>query len=161
MIAKQKSQAGVIVFVVVVVLALLAITAAGSPQEKTGTPEVVTDNAQTRAGGPDQNIKNNSDANDPNMQEPAPPDKGGPKTRGGGPFGCQVRVDNRTPWVIRVYVDGNYRGVVPRYGDLYGLTGNGPTTTYAVATFVNAPERTWGPRTFRCPAGGVHIWQLH
>jgi len=165
MIPKKKLL--VCLIAIIVGLGLLAIVAAGSPQEKASTKQAtkdakdVTTKAETRASGTDANIKDNSETNNPNMQEPAPPEKGGPKSRGGGPVPCHIRVDNRTPWLIRIYIDGNYRGVLPRFGDLYGLTGNGPTTAYGLATFVNAPNKSWGPQAFRCPAGGIYTWHLY
>src|SRR5580700_4493793 len=82
-----------------------------------GKKEAVTDKAKSGPQGTDSNIKNDSDKNDPKAQIAAPPNKGG-KSRGAGPYPCGVHVDNRTPWLIRIYVDGAYRGAVGSYGDV-------------------------------------------
>ncbi|MGH9773508.1 MAG: hypothetical protein ACRD50_01005 [Candidatus Acidiferrales bacterium] len=122
--------------------------------------QVVTTQSQTRdQGGADANVKDSSTKNNANMHTPAPPNKGG-KARGAGPYACQVHVDNRTEWLIQVYVDGNFVGTVNRFGDLIGITGNGPTSVYAVATFVDGPDHYWGPHVFSCSAGGSYTWRL-
>ena len=127
-----------------------------------GKKEVVDEKAQTRAAGAaDANIKHDSEKNNAKATPPAPPEKGGPKSRGAGPYRCGVHVDNHTPWIIRTYVDGDYVGSVNRYGDIAGITGNGPTTVYGVAVFDDGSTRTWGPHLFNCSAGGIYTWRLH
>jgi hypothetical protein len=93
------------------------------------------------------------------MKAPMPADKGG-KTRGAGPLPCGVHIDNRTSWFIRIYVDGDYKGTVNQYGDLTGITGNGPTSVYAVALFDDGSEKYWGPHVFDCEAGATYTWRL-
>ncbi len=146
---------------------VLATVAAGAPQQtpakdKAATgKEVVNEKAKTgKAGAADTNIKHDSDKNDPKAKLAPPPEKGGPKTRGAGPYRCGIHVDNHTAWIVRTYVDGIYAGAVNRYGDIAGITGNGPTTLYAVAVFDDGSTRTWGPHLFNCSAGDIYTWRL-
>jgi hypothetical protein len=133
---------------------------AASATEAHGKKEVVKETAKTRkSGSEDTNIKNDSDKNQPDTQRVPPANKGG-KSRGSGPLACGVHVDNRTPWLIRVFVDGTYVGTVNQYGDLSGITGNGATAVYAVALFDNGSERYWGPHLFNCSAGDIYTWRL-
>lgn len=162
---KPVSKLGVTAGLVVLVLLLFGVSA--QAQEKkpatagaaAGKKEVVATKAQAGTAGTDANVKSDSEKNNPNMQAPAPPGKGGRK-RGAGPIPCGLHIDNRTPWLARIYVDGNYRGTISQYGDLVGLTGNGPTSLYAVAPFDDGSEKTWGPRIFNCSAGSSYTWQL-
>src|SRR6266849_4222448 len=80
------------------------------------------------------------------------------KTGGYGPYTCVVHVDNRTGWIINVWIDGHLRGVVGGGGDLYVATGNGATTFYARADFDNGTYVPWGPRSFTC--SGSYTWTL-
>jgi hypothetical protein len=55
------------------------------------------------------------------------------------PFGVmgECHVDSRVGSFVRVYVNGQYRGTIPPYGDIYPFVGdspNGVTTLYAVTT---------------------------
>ena len=158
-------------FLATIVLAgcvVLTTVAAGAPQQTAAKDkaaagkEVVNETAKTgKAGAADANIKHDSEKNNPNAKIAPPPEKGGPKTRGAGPYRCAIHVDNRTPWIIRTYIDGDYVGAVNRFGDIAGYTGNGPTLFYAVALFDDGSTRTWGPHLFQCPAGEVYTWRLH
>jgi len=103
----------------------------------------------------DENIKQDAGPNDPNAKIPAPPDKGGPKTRGSY---CLVDVDNRTPYYISVYTDGNYRGQVSPYGDLVGYVGCGNTRLYGKATFTDGSVQTFGPSVYY--VDGKFTWSL-
>jgi hypothetical protein len=136
-------------------------TAGGAEKAAAGNKEVVNEKAQTRsAGAADANVKSDSEKNNPNAKAAPPPEKGGPKTRGAGPYRCGIHVDNHTPWIIRTYVDGGYVGAVNRYGDIAGITGNGPTTLYAVALFDDGSAKYWGPHVFNCAAGDIYTWRL-
>jgi hypothetical protein len=104
----------------------------------------------------DENIKNDRAPNDPNAKIEAPPDKGGPKTRGAS---CRVHVDNHTGYYISIYTDGNYRGEVSPYGDSIGLVGCGDTALYARATFLGMDITTWGPQAYYID--GTFTWQLY
>lgn len=107
-------------------------------------------------GGADENIKNDSDANDPDKQMPAPGNKSGEKSK--GQSSCAVVVDNRTGWYVRIYVDGIFRGTIAPWGDAYCYTGAGGTKLYAVATFTDGSRFSWGPGIVTCY--GSYTWQL-
>jgi hypothetical protein len=144
---------------------LLLGTSAWAQEEKAasaaaGKKETVVTKAESKAAGSDSNIKSDSDKNNPSAKTTAPAGKGGARKRGAGPNPCGLHIDNRTPWLMRVYVDGNYRGTVSAYGDLVGLTGDGPTSLYAAAPFDDGSVKTWGPRVFNCSAGDVYTWQV-
>jgi len=156
----------------IAVLAALSLTsflmlAQGTSSDKpagTGKSENVTTKAKPRGAGSPQ-IKNESPKNDVKVTIPAPPNKGGSKTRGTGPYACEIHVDNRTPYVISIYVDVEKKGYelsgqVPRYGDLVGKTGNGSTSIYGLALFTDGSSKEWGPTIFTCPAGGEYTWTL-
>ena len=106
--------------------------------------------------GKDENIKNDRAPNDPNAKIEAPPDKGGPKTRGAS---CRVHIDNHTAYYISIYTDGNYRGEVSPYGDSIGFVGCGDTSLYAKATFLGMDITTWGPKAYYID--GTFTWQLY
>jgi hypothetical protein len=118
---------------------------------------MVQDKAQTGRGqGTDENIKSDSYKNDPNDATPAPPSKGGEKTRGAY---CAIVFDNYTPWYIKCYVDGSFRGVVGPYSDLSLSFICGETRVYARADFEGGGYRYWGPRIFYA-SSGAYRWRL-
>ncbi len=85
----------------------------------------------SRGTGDDPNIKGDKQQavkNDPANEPPAPPKKGGAKTRGF--FDCWVTANNYTPWWVDVYVDGTYRGQVAPWGAGTVNAGAGGTTLY-------------------------------
>ena len=135
------------------VLGLVSATAQAQAHPKSATTKA----AQSRgeSGAKDENIKQDRAANDPNAKMEAPPEKGGPKTRQAA---CRVHIDNRTPWYIDVYTDGNYRGQVSPYGDSYGWVGCGGTVLYGRATFTDGSVKTWGPSNYYID--GTFTWSL-
>ncbi|MEK6324976.1 MAG: hypothetical protein AABN33_25320 [Acidobacteriota bacterium] len=139
---------------------LSSTTAAQTPKKAgaaKGKVEKVHAQKSRGGGGADENIKSDSDANDPGKQMPAPGNKGGEKSKGAGD--CAVVVDNRTGWYVRIFVDGTYRGTIAPWGDAYCYTGAGSTRLYAVATFTTGERFTWGPGNVNCY--GRYSWQLH
>lgn len=117
------------------------------------------DKGEKRRGtGTDENIKSKSVQNNPSPEAApeAPPEKGGKKERQSV---CSLHVDNRTPWKVQIYVDGDYVGLVSPYGDAYGTYGGGRLAVYAVAEFVGGSELTWGPRTISC--NGRYTWTVN
>lgn len=110
-----------------------------------------TKKAATRGGEADPNIKEDKSTNDPNAQMDAPPSKGGATTRGGGY--CEVRLDNRTNWLIKIYVDGVYRGTLSPYGDGVVNVLAGGTSVYARADFDDGTYYYWGPQAYDCGPG--------
>jgi hypothetical protein len=140
------------------VLAVALFTPSLAPAQgskKGKAPEVKSDAQQSTTTGPDENIKNPSEKNDLGDAPKAPPDKGGEKTRAGV---CHFHVDNRTPWKIQMYVNGNYIGLVSGWGDLWGTYDGGGYTVYGRARFERGPDITWGPRNISCV--GTYHWRL-
>jgi len=125
-----------------------------------GTKEQpVETKAQTSRGGKDTNIKSEGRVNDKAATgRAAPAQKGGEKPRGGAI--CDVHFDNRTPWWLDVYVDGDFEGNMPPWGDVYTYAIAGPTILYGRARFTDGSILTWGPVTVRCPAGGSYEWRV-
>ena len=116
---------------------------AAGPQ---GSTAAATDKSNSsRGAGEDPDIKADKQQaakNDPANEPPAPPKKGGAKTRGF--FDCWVTADNYTPWWIDVYVDGTYRGQVASWGSGMVNVGAGSIALYACAVFDNGSVRNWG-----------------
>lgn len=70
---------------------------------------------------------------------------------------CNVQLNNRTSYFIKLYLNGNYAGTVGPYGYLYSWITKGPTTFYARADFVDGTYLYWGPKDpFNCQ--GSYIW---
>lgn len=124
-------------------------------QQTTSNATVRAQKARGVAGAEDENIKIPRQPNDPNAKQEAPPEKGGPKTRGGS---CWVHVDNRTPWYVDIYTDGQYRGQVSPWGDSSGAIGCGNTNLYGVAEFRDGSRYTWGPSVYII--NGVFTWRV-
>ena len=147
------------------VLAVALVCPAANPvmaQEKAAVAKkaastMASDKAGKSKSGADANVKSTSAQNDSKKAAEPAIQKGG-KTRGYGPYTCVVHVDNRTGWIINVWIDGHLRGVVGGGGDLYVATGNGATTFYARADFDNGTYVPWGPRSFTC--SGSYTWTL-
>ena len=125
----------------------------GKAHPKSGTSKAATPRGAT--GEKDENIKHDRTANDPNAKVEAPPEKGGPKTRQAS---CRIHIDNRTPWIVDIYTDGDYRGEISRYGDSYGWVGCGNTTFYGRATFTDGSVKVWGPTVYY--VDGTFTWSL-
>ena len=150
----MKSKIGFVSLVAVVVaLSLLFYGAVGAQEKKTA----VSDKAQkSRGEGKDENIKTETLKNNPNATIPAPAKKGGEKGRA---LGCYLGVDNRTQWIIRIYVDGTNVGAVSSWGDATGDYLSGRHVFYGVAYFDDGSKLTWGPRTVNCD--GLYTWTLN
>ena len=153
------------VVVLCCILAAVAQEAASKDKNESASAatakQVVKEMGKKGSGGADPNIKSDSEKNNLNQKMDAPPQKSAKKSRGAGPWPCTVHIDNRSPWIIRIYIDGVYRGAVNGYGDLYGITGNGPTAAYGVALFDDGSTTTWGPHVFDCGAGSAYSWGLY
>lgn len=115
-------------------------------------------------------VKGSSSANDPHIKSdaannsetqkiPAPPSKGGPKSRGLNGT-CNIKIDNRTPYYITFYFNGQPAGALGPWGDLFPNITPGSAELYARAVFTNGSVLTFGPRDLRC-AGGDLIWTLN
>jgi hypothetical protein len=124
------------------VLCLCASTA--HAQQKGAKDSLSTRSAVKRGAGQDANIKRDEAVNSKTAAAvKAPAAKGGAKTRGA--TAGQLHVDNRTGWYIRIYVDGDYNGMVGPFGDVIGYYGCDNYRLYAVARFNDGSTRTWGP----------------
>ena len=167
MISRLTLRGSFLSLIGIMVLGLIYCGAIAMAQENSGKEAAASEKKTVKAtskqgtGGADQNIKSDADKNDPNQKTEPPPQKSGKKSRGLGPYPCALHVDNRSPWLIRIYVDGAYRGTVNSYGDLVGTIGNGATSAYGVALFNDGSTRTWGPDVFNCSAGGSYTWSLY
>jgi len=167
MISLLKSRTYFAVVAVSIAFGVLYYAAAATAQDTSGkesaapTKQTVKETGKKGNAGNDQNIKSDSDKNNPDKKVEPTPQKSGKKSRGLGPYPCSLQIDNHSPWLVRIYVDGYYRGTVNSYGDLIGITGNGTTTTYWVAVFDNGTTTTWGPHVFNCGAGSSYSWGLY
>ena len=126
-----------------------------SAGEKSSEP-MKTKAAKRRGTGEDENITTSTVENDLETRAPAPKEKGGDATRGSR--GCRLIVDNWTPWMINIYVDGSYSGMVSSWGKADGWFASGRRNVYAVAPFRDASDLTWGPERVNCQ--GSYTWQL-
>ncbi len=130
-----------------------ALVAAEQPKE-----ELITAKAQkARGAGADENMKTDNTVNDPAKTIPAPPGKGGEKSRG---VLCGVVLDNWTPRYVKFYVDGLYWGAAGPWGEVSGLAFAGGTRVYARADFVDGSFLYWGPQTFNCRRDEIYRWKV-
>ncbi len=143
----------------VALISIILVALAVRPAEAQQHPNSATATAQKsrgEAGEKDENIKKDRQPNDLNTKIEAPPEKGGPKGRSSY---CRVHFDNRTPWYIDLYTDGNYRGEISPFDDLYGWVGCGETSLYGRATFRGGSVQTWGPSAY--DIGSEFTWHLN
>jgi hypothetical protein len=143
---------------VLVTLALsvraLEARALDRPQRQPAQPGHVvhTKGVKSRGAATDPNIKRDSlPANHAGTTVPAPPSKGGAKTRGA--MSGTLHVDNRTSWIIRIYVDGDYRGTLAPYGDWFANGSCESFVMYAEARFNDGSTTSWGPVTTNASCG--------
>lgn len=90
-----------------------------------------------KPGEKDENIKEEFSANDPDQEIE--------KARGG----CGVHFRNHTPWTIKVYANGHYRGTVYGYSTLSVYTScKVRLVLYGRADFTNGTYLKWGPYVY-------------
>jgi hypothetical protein len=140
--------------------AIFAGSASGTIDAQQNKNETVTKASAAR--GPlsaDANIKSASSDNrrDVANKIPIPPDKGGPLTRGGGEL-CSMRVSNSSPLHASVYIDGEYWGTTPAYGDLAGWMRCKAVHLYARANFDDGSYYYWGPASVSVK--GNYTWRI-
>jgi hypothetical protein len=124
---------------------LLTIGLTRSAAAQAGQKERTVDAKSIKgAQGPDQNVKQGETANMKGAKgmRLAPPSKGGPTPKGAA---GTIHVDNRTNLYVKIYVDGDFRGTVEPWGDLYVLNLCGSTTLYARADYTDGTYDYWGP----------------
>ena len=135
-----------VLFVVVLFLfsavGLYHVTKAFSADQKAQVVEQKAAKARGDSTSKDVNIKSDSDLNSAKGMENAPPSKGGPKTRG---YYAWFTADNWTPWIIKIYINGEYVGSVAPYGKSAGEYQAGNYIIYAKAYFTDGSVLTWGP----------------
>jgi hypothetical protein len=142
-------------FVTALVVVFLCYAVPAAAQNKPKEESVSTKAVKHAVGAKDENVKSDSDKNDAKVVAKAP---GG--VRGAGPYPCYVRVENETPWKAFVYIDGTPVGMVPRYGSMLVRTGNGISTAYAKAYFVDGSSLSWGTHVFNCDASMGYVWHF-
>jgi hypothetical protein len=136
-------------------LAVGVTTTAGAQ----GRKNTLTTRASASRGAAtsDQNIKHARAANPKGAMVPAPPKKGGVRTRGGA-ASCALHVDNRTALFVDLYTNGDYRGTIEPWGDMEGFVACGSTVFYARADLDNGTYIPWGPDTVY--VSGPFLWTL-
>ncbi len=134
----------------------LTATAWVYAQDKKGAAQTIKSKS-VRTRGADSNIKQAQVKNVEGKPAPAPPGKGGAKTRGQAAVGI-LHVDSRSGYYVDVYLDGRAAGTVGPWGDLYvGCT----ATTWEFYARAPGTSHTWGPSTIRIPADGTHHLKLY
>jgi hypothetical protein len=136
-------------FVLAITLATATRSNAQQPPEATaGKSETKAQKARGAADS-DPNIKVQRGAQ--TTEPPAPPQKGGQKTRGAL---CLLTVDNWTPWLIDVYIDGVFEGTVAPWGDGSIFTPDNPVL------YARSGASFWGPTRARC-VNSTYRWKLN
>jgi len=120
---------------------------------------VATSGVKGSSSDKDTHIKSEKAVNSVDQKIPAPEKKGGPKSRGLNGT-CNIHVDNRTPYYVTFYFDGQPAGALGPWGDLLPNITQGVAQIYARATFTNGSVLTFGPRDLRC-TGGDFTWTLN
>ena len=151
----MKSRAFLICLTGIALLLCVAFSAAQSelkPSKPTRTPATVG-----KLRGADPNVKVPMDQVLKNAKEvPAPPEKGGSKTRQVG-YHCWVKYDNYTGVWVDCYADGQWVALVPPWGDVTVDVGSGTTIVYAHS---HSGDLLWGPTRFNCAPNTVFTWEL-
>lgn len=139
----------IVMFMVSLVMQLPQAAAQKGSREKQ-VIELKKKTVTTRGTEKDPNIKDDSQLNDPAVKIDPPPSKGGGKTRGNL---CEVRLDNWTKLIIKIYIDGKYRGTVGPFDDAVGYAIPGETSVYGRADYTDGTYSYWGPKTYSCSPG--------
>ncbi len=101
------------------------------------TTEANTKAEKSKAEAKDENIKEDVQLNDPSKEIE--------KKRGG----CGIQYRNHTPWTIKVYANGYYRGTVYGYSTLSVYTScKTRLVLYGRADFTNGTYLKWGPYVY-------------
>ena len=109
--------------------------------------------------GVDENIKSDSAINDRDNLPLAPMSKGGDKSRGAG-FYTTVIVDNHTPYWIKIYEEGDYKGTVAPWGMIYFEEWGEITTLYGRADFDDGSYDYWGSSQYNIANSSTFTWSL-
>lgn len=139
-----------------VFLVSLATTVSIPLAAQNGTSVQTKGQKSKGASQQDQNVKNDNPINVEGQTVPAPPNKGGPKPKGET---CEIHIDNKTAYYIRIYLNGDMVGMVGPWGDLYPDITWGSAQLYGRAVFDDGSVTTFGPRDYQCTGQPFH-WTL-
>ncbi len=140
------------------VLVLAAFPMAeGAQRSRRGSERLVITRAEpespsTQDDGEDDDV-NEADAA---KNFPPPVEKGGRRPRGAF---CGLVVDNYTPLMVRVYVDGKFRGAVGPWGNLSVGSLSGDTVLEARARFADGKRLRWTEKC-ACERNRGYRWRL-
>lgn len=147
-----------------VTIAALAVMLAGLPSGTLDAQQNKNETATKPSTGrgpasSDANIKSATSDNRRAVADkiPVPPAKGGTLTRGGGEW-CSIRVSNSSPLHANVYMDGEYWGTTPAYGDLAGWMRCRSVHLYARANLDDGSYYYWGPASVSVK--GNYTWRI-
>jgi hypothetical protein len=131
--------------------------AAADATTKTSNSELAAQ--KSRGTGADENVKDDSDKNTKADDRPAPPEKGGEKSRGGL---ARLHIDNRSKWFLRIYTQRSYDGTISPWGDGYVNFRGAPgtVTLYVKAVFDDGTFFSWGPKQYMLVPGEVHTVRI-
>jgi hypothetical protein len=104
--------------------------------------------SSSKGSSTDSNISEDETPNSKSKKPEPPASKGG--TSKGSSSGCEVQLDNWTPWKVKIYVDGKYQGTMMPYGESYTYATPGRVKVYARADFDDGSYLYWGPRNYSC-----------
>ncbi|MCY7377474.1 MAG: hypothetical protein LH472_16070 [Pyrinomonadaceae bacterium] len=108
----------------------------------------------------DPNIKQGEMLNDADAPMGLPTAKGGGNSKGAA-YDCEVQLDNWTGWNVKIYINGNYRGVLSGGAESTLYYTPGQTTIYARADFTDGSYYTWGPKTYQCGANQFIYFKMN
>jgi hypothetical protein len=128
----------------------------GTKMKSSSLKDTTSTKSTAGAKGGDPNIKIGERTNSTTKAQPSSSTKGGAK----GAAICGVEFDNYTDLYIKVYVDGDYEGIVGRMGEKTVYAVAGTTVAYARADFDDGSYYSWGPVTFQCNPGTTYTWKL-
>jgi hypothetical protein len=117
---------------------------------------IQTSGVKAQAGAKDSNIKNDNALNSADQKIAPPAKKGGPAAKG---VYCELHIDNRTPYYVRFYMNGELGAIIGPFGDYYPDITSGLAVLYGRAVFDDGSAYTFGPRDYQC-SGGSATWSL-
>ena len=138
----------------VILCAAFAPVSPASAQDKSDKGVTTKGEKVTKTRGADPHIKQKEAKNNAKKKVEAPTAKGGTQ-RGADHL---LHVDNRTPWKIVIYIDGENVGSVSEWGDSYGSY-SGTHSVYGVAYFEDGSKLTFGPKVVNFDDGDF-TWTL-
>lgn len=116
--------------------------------------------SNSKGSDSDPNIKQGEMMNDMDALMGLPTAKGGGKGKGAA-YDCEVQLDNWTAYNVKIYINGNYRGVLSGGGESTLYYTPGQTTIYARADFTDGSYYTWGPKTYSCGANQFIYFKMN